>query len=103
MSAVGAPRLGMQYLALMVNNASAPSTDDQWAAFFAQASESGIFAGGSALGDSSVLGPQVGSADDVVGFMRFEAEQRQQVEDLLQLHPVVVNGGSIRIYECPVS
>lgn len=92
----------MQYLALMIGGSKSDSTEEQWSHFFDVANNSGIFRGGSALGESSVIGPASHVGSGLVGFMRFEADTIDAVHDLLQSHPMVINGGSIKVYHCPV-
>ena len=94
-----------QYLLLIHGNAKSQATPEEWEAFFTAAQQSGHFKGGSELGDRIMVGDS-GSAkasDHLVGFMRFDAEDRQAILDLLQQHPVVIHGGSVELCEMPTS
>lgn len=95
----------MQYILLIHGNAHSHITADEWNAFFASARESGLFKGGSAIGARTVVGENqsVTSTEHIVGYMRFDSEDRQPVIDLLQQHPVVVHGGSVELCEMPKS
>lgn len=43
------------------------------------------------------------STGHIVGFMRFDSDDKQAVLDLLKLHPVVVHDGSVELCEMPKS
>lgn len=94
-----------QYLLLIHGNEKTPSTGDEWERFFAAARQSGLFQGGSEVGKREVLGDtnSATSSDHIVGYMRFDAENKQQLLELLQQHPVVMHGGSIELCELPKS
>ena len=94
-----------QYIVLIQGNSKSEPTAEEWVAFFASAERSGMFRGGSRIGKRTVLG-DVGSAkptDHIVGYMRFDADDKQQVLDLLQRHPVVLHGGAVELCELPES
>jgi hypothetical protein len=41
------------------------------------------------------------STKHIGGFMRFDADNRAKLLELLQLHPVVLHGGSVELCEMP--
>jgi hypothetical protein len=43
------------------------------------------------------------STDHVVGYMRFDSEDRQPILDLLEKHPVLLHGGTVELCELPRS
>lgn len=94
-----------QYLLLVQGNLESRTTPEEWNAFFAAAEESGHFRGGSEIGRRTVLGnvATAQSTDHVVAYMRFDAEDRQQLLELLEKHPVIVRGGSAELCELPES
>ena len=94
-----------QYILLIHGNAKSQSTPAQWDVFLAAARQSGLFEGGSAIGKRVVLGDvsSAKSSDHLVGYMRFNAEDKQLLLDLLQRHPVVMHGGSVELCELPES
>ena len=94
-----------QYIVLIQGNSKREPTAEEWDAFFAAAVQSGMFKGGSKIGKRCVVG-DAGSAaptQHIVGYMRFDADDKQRVLDLLQRHPVVVHGGSVELCELPES
>jgi len=94
-----------QYILLIQGNAKTSSSPEEWAAFLARARQSGMFKGGSEIGSRIVLGDarSAASTDHIVGYMRFDSDDRRQVLDLLEHHPVVVHGGSVELCELPES
>ena len=95
----------MQYLLLIHGNAQSSIAPEQWSAFFAAANASGLFRGGSQLGTRTLLGSRLdaGSTDHIVGYMRFDSDDKQALLDLLKTHPVVVQGGTVELCELPES
>ena len=94
----------MQYLLLIHNNTSTPISDEQWAAFFTQAQASGFFKGGSEIKHTLQAGsPLAFDHYTFSGFMRFDTDSRADIEKLLEDHPVVVNGGTVDLFEMPKS
>lgn len=94
-----------QYILLIQNNANTASTPAEWNAFFAAAQASGLFRGGSAIGRRVILGDasQAQSTDHLVGYMRFDADDKQPLLALLKQHPVILHGGSAELCELPES
>jgi len=93
----------MQYLLLIHGNARSTPSAQEWTAFFARAEASGMFQGGSAIGNKQLIGSTLSASrsDHIAGFMRFDSEDRQRVLDLLDEHPVVTHGGTVELCEMP--
>ena len=94
-----------QYLLLIQDNAKAQSSEAEWSVFFAAARASGTFVGGSAVGDRELFGDADSAkpTDHVVGYMRFDTNDKSTVTELLKIHPAVLNGGSVELCELPKS
>ena len=94
-----------QYILLIQDNTTSESTLEEWQALFAAACASGHFKGGSEIGNRIVVGDvqSAKSTDHIAGYMRFDADDKQQILDLLEKHPVVMHGGSVELCELPVS
>ncbi len=92
-----------QYILLVQGNVKSVATEEEWNRFFTAAEQSGVFRGGSEIGERSVVGDadSVKSTEHVVGYMRFDSDDKQQVLDVLEEHPVVLHGGSIELCEMP--
>lgn len=93
----------VQYLLLIQNNAKTPITPDDWETFFSAARASGMFKGGSAVGERVVIGDTASarSTRHIGGFMRFDTDDKPALLELLKLHPVVLHGGSVELCEMP--
>lgn len=93
----------MEYIVFIHNNTDSETDSEQWDEFFVTARKSGHFKGGSAIGKGYVVGSKnVPSITDTVGgYMRFDADTLQEVLDLLDSHPVVINGGTVEVCEMP--
>lgn len=94
-----------QYILLIHGNAKTKSSSAEWDQFFAAARQSGMFEGGSAMGQRVVLGDtqSAKASDHIVGYMRFDADDKQKLLGLLERHPVVKHGGSVELCELPKS
>ncbi len=92
-----------QYLLLIQNNTTSLTSPAEWDRFFAAAKASGMFNGGSALGDRVVVGDRLSaqSSQHIGGFMRFDTDDRAKLLELLKQHPVVLHGGSVELCEMP--
>lgn len=92
-----------QYSLLVHGNARTQPTAEDWDAFLAEARQSGLFSGGSAMGKRVVLGDikTAKSCDHIAGYMRFDTDDEQKLLALLNHHPVVRHGGSVALYELP--
>jgi hypothetical protein len=51
------------------------------------------------------VGDQVSarSSAHIVGYMRFDSDDKQIILDLLNVHPVVLHGGTVELCELPKS
>jgi hypothetical protein len=93
-----------QYILLIHGNAKTEPTPHEWEQFFTTARQSGLFEGGSAIGERVVIGARTAvSSGHLVGYMRFDAPDKQKLMDLLNGHPVVIRGGSVELCEMPKS
>src|ERR1043166_10084465 len=94
-----------QYILLIQGNAKTKATAEEWDQFFTAARQSGLFEGGSAIGQRVVLGDtqSAKSSEHIVGYMRFDSGDKQRLLDLLKQHPVVMHGGSVELCEMPKS
>ena len=64
----------------------------------------GLFSGGSAMGKRWTIGkPADTLSDGLVGYMRFDAENIEDLLELLEDHPIIRGGGTIEICEIPKS
>jgi hypothetical protein len=90
-----------QYILLIHGNAKSASSQDEWNSFFKIARESGLFIGGSGIEDARIIIGDTSAkpSDQIVGYMRFDSEDKQKILDLLQKHPIVVHGGSVELCE----
>lgn len=93
----------MEYIIFIHKNTDTPTTDDQWNTFFTTARQSGLFKGGSAIGERYAIGTKEVTpiTRTVGGYMRFDADSLEELQALLETHPVVVNGGTVEICEMP--
>lgn len=95
----------MEYITFMHSNTDTESSQELWDAFFKIVRESGLFRGGSAIGARSTVGTK--AVPDVThhidGYMRFDADDLEELEDLLKSHPTIINGGTIEVCELPKS
>ncbi|WP_428305878.1 hypothetical protein [Lacipirellula sp.] len=91
------------YLLLIHGNARSDPSPAEWAAFFHTAEQSGLFRGGSAIGGRTILGDAANAqpSDHIVGYMRFDADDKQPLLDLLHTHPVIAHGGTVELCELP--
>lgn len=94
-----------EYLLLVHGNEQSATSADEWERFFDAAWTSGVFRGGSEVGKREFVGDQVSarSSAHIVGYMRFESDDKQVILSLLELHPVVLHGGTVELCELPKS
>jgi hypothetical protein len=94
-----------EYLLLIHGNEKSATSADEWERFFDAAWTSGVFRGGSEVGKREFVGDQVSarSSAHIVGYMRFESDDKQVILSLLELHPVVLHGGTVELCELPKS
>ena len=92
-----------QYIAFIYNNAQKPTTQKQWDTFFIAANKSGLFTGGSEIEKGVQIGAKTQQliSDTIVGQLRFEVRDIKQLHELLALHPVLIEGGTLELCEMP--
>jgi hypothetical protein len=90
-----------QYLLLIHGNARSASSEEEWNTFFKVGRESGLFKGGSGIEDARIIIGDTSAkpSHEIIGYMRFDSEDKQKILDLLQQHPIVVHGGSVELCE----
>jgi hypothetical protein len=95
----------MQYLALMHAEPRVKTLDKDWNNFFQLAENSGIFRGGSEINNSKIIGTAKGDpiGNKVVGYMRFDCDDKDKLLELLKQHPLVLSGGKVELFEMPLS
>lgn len=94
-----------EYLLLVHGNTKSAETAADWTQFLAAAHASGFFRGGSEVGDKVAIGDLTAlpSSAHIVGYMRFDADDRTQLLELLRQHPTVVHGGTVELCTLPKS
>ena len=71
-----------------------------WVTYIETLRKSGLFRGGSSLGNGVSIANKVDSGEPVVtGFMRFEADSINDVRVLLEGNPLYEAGGDIELLE----
>lgn len=93
----------MEYIVFIHKNTDSETDSEQWDTFFNTARQSGLFKGGSAIGERYVVGSKSVTpiTDSIEGYMRFDADSFQDLLALLNDHPVVLNGGTVEVCEMP--
>ena len=98
----------MEYITFMHKNkdpGATGGTEGEWDQFLEVAKVSGLFRGGSTIGQRTTIGK--GEVPDITstigGYMRFDTETLDELTDLLEQHPTVVHGGTVEICEMPKS
>ncbi len=77
---------------------------EEWAAYIDKLIRSGTFRGGSELANGSCVNKNVANSECMVtGFMRFEADNKNQILALLPGNPVYESGGSVEVLELVIS
>jgi hypothetical protein len=92
------------FLLLMHNDPTAPSTDDQWSAYLQRLRATGRFQGGSSIGGGvSVrkLGTPAALTHQLGGYIKVTAESLDDARQFLDGNPVYENGGTVEIRELP--
>jgi len=100
-----AENLGMEYILFVHNNVDTKTNQEDWSRFFELAMKSGLFQGGSEIGERILLGAKAvaDTTNSIVGYMRFESESAEPIIELLKEHPVLKCGGSLELCELPKS
>jgi len=94
-----------QYIVLIQGQTKSLPTEAEWTRFFELATASGMFRGGSEIGERELIGDPyfAKSTDHVVGFLRFDALSAAPVRELLRHVPVVAHGSVAELCEMPKS
>ena len=93
-----------EYLLLMHDDATVEAT--AWEGYIRELVLSGVFRGGSAIGDGVCARKDKGErpmTPHLSGFMRIEAESLEQARAVLAGNPVYEAGGTVEIRELPRS
>ncbi|HUG68243.1 MAG TPA: hypothetical protein VMM76_10860 [Pirellulaceae bacterium] len=95
----------MQYIAFIHKNADTAPGPVEWDSFLEVAADTGMFRGGSEIGDRHIVGHKEVSdtTKSVGGFMRFDSDDLDRLFELLKAHPVIKHGGTIELCEMPES
>ncbi len=90
-----------EYILLIQGNEKTATTVEEWDCFFTLARASGAFRDGSEIGQREMIGDKQTAlaSDHIVGYMRFDSDDKQMLLELLQKHPVVLHGGSVELCE----
>lgn len=93
----------MEYILFIHNNVDQSPTEEQWNTFFTAANESGMFIGGSEISTGIQVGTKKAQlvSNNLVGYMRFETSEVNKLHELLELHPVIIQGGTLELCETP--
>lgn len=92
-----------QYILFIHGNAKTMPSEQEWNDYCELVGRYGVFTGGSQIGERTVIGDTEStiSTDHIVGYMRFDSDDREVILNLLESHPVVTNGGSVELCEMP--
>lgn len=95
----------MEYILFVHNNTDMPTKKEDWDQFLKLAMCSGLFQGGSEIGQRIQLGRKeiADTTKSVAGYMRFESDDIEALKALLNEHPVLKNGGTLELCELPKS
>ncbi len=92
------------YLLLMHDDATRPVPDALWDAYFSALHRSGVFEGGSAMGEGVGLrkdGPPGSVAVHLTGFIRIKAESLAAAQAWVMDNPVYLCGGTVEVRRLP--
>jgi hypothetical protein len=92
------------YILFMHNDGSSESDSLDWNPYLASLRSAGAFQGGSAIGAGKCMrrsGQVPDISERIVGFIRVEAKDLDQVRELLIGNPVFEAGGTVEIRELP--
>jgi len=103
----------VEYILLIHNNAEKAATEEQWNEFFLAAKQSGLFTGGSEIAKGELIGSKDAELLSVriAGHMRFRIDLADdtgedalyKLHQLLEIHPTVLQGGTIELCPMPKS
>ena len=93
----------MEYILFIHKNTNNQTTDEAWKAFFIAAKKSGLFRGGSEISNRIQIGDKLvpDITKHIGGFMRFESSDLNAIRSLLEMHPVLLCGGTLELCELP--
>jgi hypothetical protein len=94
------------YILLMHNDTTAAADDAAWAPYLARLRASGVFQGGSAIGDGNCVKKSAVAAAitaTLSGYIRVSAANLAQAGGLVIGNPVFEAGGTVEIRELPRS
>jgi len=86
----------MQFMMLMKGGSG---SSEQWSSYIETLVTSGIFRGGSALGNGQCISKNETAECTIDGFMRFEAASMNEVLALARSNPTLLSGGSVEVLE----
>jgi hypothetical protein len=92
------------YILFMHDDESSESAALDWNPYLARLRSAGVFQGGSAIGAGKCMrrsGPVPEISERIVGFIRVEARDLDQVRELLTGNPVFEAGGTVEVRELP--
>jgi hypothetical protein len=91
-----------EYIFLMHDDAV--TDDEAWEPYLRRLQQSGLFQGGSAIGDGVCVrksGAPVSVTVHLAGYIRVNADSQDQAKSLLVGNPVYEAGGTVEIRELP--
>lgn len=91
-----------EFILFMHGDATLPENDSAWEAYLERLHRSGLFDGGSSMGEGKTFrkGGAVGAAaTSLVGFLRIRSADAAEAETFLVGNPVFESGGTIEIRE----
>ena len=94
----------MDYILLMHNDATAVVDTAGWQPYLQHLQAVGRLRGGSAIGGGTSFrwnAPPASISNQIVGFLRIEAEDMAEVEALLVDNPVYEAGGTVEVRTLP--
>ena len=93
----------MEYILFIHNNTDSSTTDEQWDSFFSEANKTDVFLGGSEITSQIQIGKKAvkNITNEIVGYMRFDSEDKNKILALLEKHPVIIQGGTVELCETP--
>ncbi len=92
------------YMILMHDDGTSPAPAGSWEAYFSALRESGVFQGGSAIGEGIVLRngrPPGAVAAHLTGYVRITAESLSAAQVWVARNPVYLSGGTVEVRHLP--
>lgn len=95
----------MEYFLFVHKDENSPASEHQWASFFTDARNSGVFLGGSEIANRIKIGAKYVSdiTAGIGGFMSFESDDISIIKRLSEKHPFLTQGGTLEPCELPKS